>query len=111
MFCKKCGNTIFDNAIFCGNCGTSTEEQTTNIKPQNRQQISSASRFVYIILAICLGTLGIHNFYAGRIARGIGQLLLTIFIGWLIAPLLGIGFWVLIDICTVTSDGKGRPFQ
>lgn len=62
------------------------------------------SRFLYIFLAIFVGLLGIHNFYIGRSARGVFQLLLTI---------TGIGVmlslpWVLLDIVTVSTDANGR---
>ncbi len=66
------------------------------------------SRLAYILLALFLGTLGIHNFYAGYTGRGIAQLLLT---------LLSLGFlslfvfiWVIVEICTVDKDAKGVPF-
>lgn len=66
------------------------------------------SRLIYILLAIFLGVLGIHNFYAGRMGSAVAQLLITLlscgilsFITWI---------WVIIDIITVQTDGEGRPF-
>ena len=35
------------------------------------------SRLAYILLAILLGTLGIHNFFAGYTGKGIAQLLMV----------------------------------
>jgi len=63
-------------------------------------------------LALFLGTLGIHNFYAGYTKKGIIQLLMTFpgFILMFIPPMI-VGVWVLIDICTVTKDGAGNPFE
>ena len=69
------------------------------------------SRIVYIILAVFLGSLGVHNFYAGRVGAGIGQLLITLLIGWLVLPLLIVWLWVFIEICAVTRDGSGVPFN
>ena len=63
------------------------------------------SRLAYILLGVFLGTLGIHNFYAGYTNRGLVQLLITV---------LGCGIlswvsfiWAIIDIVTVTKDANG----
>ncbi len=67
------------------------------------------SRLAYILLGLFLGGFGIHNFYAGYDGEGIAQLLIT---------LLSCGFggvivviWVIIEICTVTKDVNGVPFN
>jgi TM2 domain-containing membrane protein YozV len=65
------------------------------------------SRAVFIVLALFLGLLGIHNFVAGHTGRGVAQLLITLLAGWLFLPLLGVFFWVLIEICAVSTDGNG----
>jgi TM2 domain-containing membrane protein YozV len=80
--------------------------------PQNKiykQQI------VYIILGLFLGGLGIHNFYAGYVGRGIAQLLISILGSILLFPLVGIpalivGVWVLVEICVVNTDAAGNNF-
>ncbi len=66
------------------------------------------SRLAYILLAVFLGALGIHNFYAGYTGKGIAQLLLTL----LSAGLLGfiVFIWVIVEICTVTEDANGVSF-
>ena len=66
------------------------------------------SRLIYILLAIFLGCLGIHNFYAGRIGSAVAQLLITLLCGFL-SPITWI--WAIIDIITVKTDGEGRPFN
>ncbi len=71
----------------------------------------SKSRLTYIILGLFLGTLGIHNFYAGYSGRGICQLLLTIFFCWTFAVPIIIFFWVIIELISVTSDERGVPFD
>ena len=35
------------------------------------------SRATYLVLAFCLGGLGVHNFYAGRVGSAVCQLILT----------------------------------
>lgn len=68
---------------------------------------AAKQRVVYILLAIFLGGLGIHNFYIGRTGAGVAQLLIS---------LLSFGFlsliswiWAIIDICVVTTDSNGNP--
>jgi TM2 domain-containing membrane protein YozV len=72
------------------------------------------SRLVYILLAIFLGYLGIHNFYAGRTGHGAAQLAITLFSCLLMCVVVGFitvwisVVWSIIDIVTVTHDGQGR---
>ena len=63
------------------------------------------SRVTYIILALLLGGIGIHNFYSGHIGKGIAKIVFTAF--GVTAPISGI--WALIEIFAVKKDGKGLP--
>jgi TM2 domain-containing membrane protein YozV len=69
------------------------------------------SRFIYIILGLFLGGLGIHNFYAGFNSKGFAQLVITIVGLFLLFPLLIVFIWVLIDLITVSHDANGVKFQ
>lgn len=69
------------------------------------------SRAVYVLLAVSMGPVGVHNFYAGYKGRGIAQLLITLFMSWLIIPLAMVFFWVLVEIFTVEKDATGVPFS
>jgi TM2 domain-containing membrane protein YozV len=67
------------------------------------------SRSTYIVLGIFLGALGVHNFYAGYVGRGVGQLCLSIFtLGY-----LGVisWIWAIIEICIVEKDSTGQNFS
>lgn len=67
---------------------------------------SQKKRIVYVLLALFLGGLGIHNFYAGYVGKGVIQLIMSLTI-----VLVGIvGIWVLIEIFTVKKDAKGLDF-
>ncbi len=66
------------------------------------------SRIAYILLAIFLGPLGIHNFYAGYTGKGIAQLLISLISFGFLAPVVFI--WNLVEICTVTKDAQGVDF-
>ena len=65
------------------------------------------SKTAFVVLAIFLGSLGIHNFYVGRVKQGVIQLLITLislgilsFVSWI---------WAIVDVCTVNADGNGVP--
>jgi len=70
------------------------------------------SRPIYVIAAVFLGSLGVHNFIAGRkkpafIQLGMGT------IGWLlfgIPPMLA-ALWALYEAFSVVEDGNGVPFN
>ena len=74
------------------------------VKPQK-------SRGIYIILGVLLGGLGLHNFYAGHLGRGAGQLVLTILavVLWLPLAAVAMAVWVIAELCLETTDGAGDP--
>ena len=112
MFCEKCGTEMSDNALACPKCGEPTKKSATNS--------AAKSRIAYQLLALFLGGLGIHNFYAGRwfmaIFEPIFALLVPFVAGMADAPALMpagyifIGILILVEIFTVKKDGKGVPF-
>ena len=69
---------------------------------------SGKSRFVFILLALFLGLLGIHQFYIGHIFRGILHLLLLIFLGWTIVVPLIQAVSILFEIIFTTKDCDGN---
>lgn len=86
------------------NCGVPTGQSSITNN-------ASRSRLAYILLGLFLGSLGVHNFYAGYIGKAIAQLLITLLLGWLLFPLVGVVIWVIVEICTVTKDARGVPFS
>jgi len=71
-----------------------------------RVQVSK-SRGIYIILALFLGCLGIHNFYAGHYGKGTAQLVITLVLGWMVIGLIITGLWALSEIFAQSYDGEG----
>ncbi len=67
------------------------------------------SRLAYILLALFLGSLGVHNFYAGYNGKGIAQLLMSILSFGVLMPVVWI--WNIVEIITVTKDVQGVPFS
>ncbi len=96
MFCKKCGADVGDGA-FCPNCG----EAVGNAKPVYTGK--TVNKIAYGVIAILLGDLGIHRFYAGKWISGIVYLLFF----WTCIPgILGLieGILALIK----EDDGNGN---
>lgn len=122
MNCPHCQKPLVSNAPSCTHCGS-----IIYVVPASAsvQEYSSVSRVVYILLAIFLGTLGVHNFVAGHWLVGLLQFILTV--GFLafafLFTLLTLGFggvifmavpllyiWPILDICFVKKDADGKPF-
>ncbi|HEY0865937.1 MAG TPA: NINE protein [Fimbriimonas sp.] len=65
-------------------------------------QTSDRSKLVAILLALFLGSLGIHRFYLGHNGSGTAMLLITLVtcgFGGIIT-----GIWALIDIISIATD-------
>ena len=117
--------------------------QFANEMPQNprvaQQQVvyiqvpsKAKNRGIYVMLGLFFGTLGVHDFYAGHIARGVAHFCLGIwfFFGFLVRLsraedaidvsfaflLLLIVFlvnyaWGIIELIRIKKDGKGIPME
>lgn len=133
--CSECGKQVSDKAARCPNCGNpiATAAKDMNESPNRQNQFferierlererserelnkSNKSRVVFVLLAICLGWLGIHNFYIGRSSKGIKQIIMAIF-GLVLCVVGGIGMifffiltiWAIVDICSTKTDADGK---
>jgi TM2 domain-containing membrane protein YozV len=76
--------------------------------PQSYNQ-DAKDRVAYVLLAVFLGNLGIHNFFAGYTSRAVAQLLICL----LTCGIGGIATWIwaIVEACTVTQDAKGVRFK
>lgn len=97
MFCSNCGKEIADNAFMCPQCGAPTKKETPV-----QANVSDKDWLTALLLALFLGGLGVHSFYAGKTGIGIAQLL----------TLGGCGVWALIDfimiVCGNYKDAEGK---
>ena len=75
--------------------------------------LSAKDRVAYVLLAVFLGGIGIHNFYAGFTNRAIIQLLVGIFGGIITCGIatVGIQIWAIVEACTVEQDANGVRFK
>jgi hypothetical protein len=127
MKCEYCDNMVPKGATRCPSCGASVSVDVpetqipVSVQKESERPVSETSPFidpyvyvdkksrvVYVILGIMFGEIGVHNFYAGYIGRGVAQLLITIlsfgllfWVSWL---------WAIIEICIVRQDGRSIPF-
>jgi len=69
------------------------------------------NRLAYILLALFLGGLGIHNFYAGYTSKGVAQLLLTLLLFWTILVPIAVWIWTIVEMVTVDHDAQGNPMM
>ena len=98
-FCTKCGNEVANTDTFCNKCGTSIQEIPAEGAGTKVNQVA------YAVLAILLGGLGIHKFYAGKIGMGI----LYILFCWTAIPGI-IGLIEGIIAVTKKADANGNIY-
>ncbi len=79
-----------------------------NAAPQG-YNAAAKDRVAYVLLAVFLGNIGIHNFYAGYTSRAVTQLLICL----LTCGIGGIATWIwaIIEAITVEQDAAGVRFK
>jgi TM2 domain-containing membrane protein YozV/type II secretory pathway pseudopilin PulG len=132
MFCSNCGKQQPDGAKFCASCGTKFEG-TPGVAPQVAPQVvvtanpvvtpannpgyagvgaeSPIDSNVAGLLALFLGSLGIHDFYCGKTSRGVIKLILSLTCIFSIVSCI----WTIIDLYGIGKgtyvDGNGLPLK
>ena len=99
MYCRNCGKEIPEDSNVCPYCGISQNTEGVTYVNDKDQTVAG-------LLAIFLGSLGIHKFYLGYKKEGITMLLVSILT-------LGIGAFVvgilaLIEGITYLTMDKDR---
>ena len=100
--------------MICSRCGTPT------VPPQPAK--SAKSKLVAGLLAILIGTFGVHNFYLGYTKKAVTQLVLTI-IGMVLScivigvfVIIGVSIWGLVEgimifTGSINQDANGEPLK
>ena len=106
-FCFACGTILDARAEICPKCGVRQQPPPT----QSIGAAGSHSRIVAALLAIFLGSIGIHRFYLGKTTAGIVTIVAVVITFGLAAIVTGIiglieGIWYL----TMTDDEFLRRF-
>ena len=81
VFCSNCGKEISSEANYCQFCGHKIKQYQIQIMDASPGQIAAT------ILCFCLGGIGVHRFYVGKVGTGI----------LMICTIGGLGIWWLID--------------
>lgn len=110
-YCTNCGEKLVDlNASFCSKCGHAVNG-VVNTNSEAKSRLGAG------LLAIFLGSLGIHNFYLGYTNKGVAQILLTL-VGWIAFGLgpVAAAIWALVEgieifAGTISTDANGVPLK
>jgi TM2 domain-containing membrane protein YozV len=72
------------------------------------ENTAAKSRTTYILLALFLGTLGVHNFFSGHTKHGVIKLVLLVAcgLGLVVNPI-----WSIVEMITVKQDAQGVQFN
>ena len=129
MKCEYCDNEVPVGAARCPCCGGPVSQRVDESKGipslNNAAVVSSPvtpsnnfaatythkgkNKWVFILLGVFLGELGVHNFYTGYIVRGVVKVLITVLS---FGMLFGISWiWAIVEVCTVRIDAAGYPFE
>ncbi len=137
MFCKNCGQQLQEGAAVCMRCGFAVGTGANycvncgqNVMPGQAictqcgfaivgpngvapGMLSDKSKLVAGLLAIFLGSLGIHNFYLGQTKRALIQLLVSVLTCGIGATAIGIwalieGIFILIGRDGYKTDAEGK---
>ncbi len=133
MFCKNCGNQISDVADFCTNCGVAKGKGTNfcstcgnPINPNaavclscgcstETKKVGTKSKLAAGLLAIFVGSLGVHSFYLGYTKKGIIQLVLSVILSWTVVAPIAVEVWAIIDAVNILTgkmpDSEGNSLQ
>ena len=106
-FCLNCGTQMDDNQQFCPSCGAAQNAAGGAAKPAGT---GGKSKVVAGLLGICLGGLGIHNFYLGNTGRAIAQIIVTL-VTCGAGGLWGVIEGILILTGNINTDADGNPLE
>lgn len=87
-FCANCGAPSIPNAVVCTSCGCALKATA---------QTGAKSKMAAGLLAIFLGSLGIHNFYLGYTSKGVIQLVVSILLSWTVVAPTAIWIWAIVE--------------
>lgn len=86
-------------------------EESSHQTYVNEDNAVVVNKFAYGIIAILVGTFGVHHFYAGRTSKGVLFIILTVLLGWLVIPVLYTLISSIIDgikVLSMTADANGN---
>lgn len=122
--CQNCGGTMEpeENGMYavCEYCGKKQEIRTNQITTVSSVSItntnkSTKSKTTAGLLAIFLGSFGIHNFYLGDKTKGTVQLLLTLIFCWTYFVPIIVWIWTIFEAIRIfggyVTDSNGNTLS
>lgn len=108
-YCQNCGAELNEQQDICLKCGVRIKkDKPVNTNPEAKSKMAAG------LLALFLGSLGIHNLYLGYTGKGVAQLLLTIFGSILLIFIVGIfmviasSVWALVEAIMIFTGGINK---
>jgi TM2 domain-containing membrane protein YozV len=112
-YCPECGEEIPNpNSEFCLKCGVKLKNNFSSILTNDEPK----EKIIAGLLALFLGSFGIHRFYLGYNNIGIAQLILGV-LGFLTCGITTIisGIWGIVDCVFIFTDklpdSNGTPLK
>ena len=132
MYCRECGKKVNENAVACTSCGVNPKLSKNfcgacGVKTKDNQIVclkcgvslggslagsssGEKSKIIACLLALFLGTIGVHKFYLGYNTQGIIMLLCGT-VGWILfLPPLVMAIIALIEAIMYISKSD-EEFQ
>lgn len=118
VICPSCGAYCDSSAYACKNCGTVLNGHAGggyNSNPYNNTphpgMMRPKSRVIAGVLALIVGSFGIHNFYLGYTNKAVAQLILAFLSCGLVSGIWAFVEAILIFAGTINTDANGIYLQ
>lgn len=86
MYCKHCGEKMYDAQTECLKCGTpvsseSVQNSTPEANKKKKRGLTDDNRMLVIVICALAGCFGAHHFYMGETKKGFLKILLLFCLG------------------------------
>ena len=107
-YCGNCGAEVQPQQAMCTNCGCPVNEakrQADAAQANANDQVGGQDKIVIIIVAVFIGTLGVHNFMMGETKKGLFKLLMSLVGG--MACGIGVAVSLVLTIMDIVKIASG----
>ena len=112
-YCANCGTELNEQQDICLKCGVRVNKTTANNNLEAKSKVAAG------LLALFLGSYGVHNFYLGYTGKAVAQLLLTVlgiplsFVLVGFPMIMGASIWAFVEAImifagSINKDAKGN---
>lgn len=108
-YCSNCGTELNEHQDICLKCGVRINKaDSVNCNTESKSKIAAG------VLALFLGSYGIHNFYLGYTGKAVTQLLLTVlgiplaFVIVGIPMIIAVNIWAFVEAIMIFTGGINK---